>query len=288
MPFDPDKLLARRFDDVEHSYSERDTMLYALGLGCGADPMDVADLRFVYENGAGLAALPTMPVVLGISFGWMQEPATGIDYMQVLHGEQGLELHGPVPASGTVVGRTRIVDIVDKGAAKGAFVYTTRDVSETASGRKIATLTQTTVLRGNGGFGGAARPSPPAHRIPARPADLAVDLATLPQAALIYRLSGDTNPLHADPTVAKMAGFERPILHGLCSFGVAGRALLKACCGNDPAGLKSMAVRFSAPVYPGETIRTEIWRDGATISFRARVLERDVVVIDNGRAEIVG
>lgn len=112
------------------------------------------------------------------------------------------------------------------------------------------------------------------------------DLATLPQAALIYRLSGDDNPLHADPAVARAAGFPRPILHGLCSFGVAGRAVLKSCCGNDAARLKTMRVRFSAPVFPGETIRTELWRDGALVSFRARALERDVVILDHGAAAI--
>jgi acyl dehydratase len=144
----------------------------------------------------------------------------------------------------------------------------------------------TTMLRGDGGWGGKSGPQPAPHRLPETAPELHVDLKTYPNSALIYRLSGDWNPLHADPKAAAAGGFARPILHGLCTFGVVGRALIAGCCGGDPARLKCMAVRFSSPVYPGETIRTEIWRDGATASFRARVLERDVVVLNNGLATV--
>jgi acyl dehydratase len=283
MPIDYEKLKNWKFPDVKQRYTARDTILYALGVGAGSDPTDEDELRFVYE--AELRALPTMGVVLGGPGFWLKDPAAGVDWRKVLHGEQGLTLHRPLPPAATVIGRSRVTEIIDRGD-KGAFMYSERDVIDQASGARLCTLTSTTVLRGEGGFGGPTRPVQEPHRLPERAPDLAVDLATLPQAALIYRLSGDDNPLHADPRVARAVGFPRPILHGLATFGVAGRALLKACCGNDPARLTHMQLRFSAPVFPGETIRTEIWRDGAMVSFRARVVERDAVVLNNGRATI--
>ncbi|MGU9979735.1 MaoC/PaaZ C-terminal domain-containing protein [Phreatobacter sp. HK31-P] len=284
MAIDYQKLKNWHFPDLEHRYEAKDTILYALGVGCGADPMDRSELPFVYED--GLKALPTMAVVLGYPGFWLKDPQTGVDWRKILHGEQGLVIHKPLPASGTVIGRTRVTEIVDKGPGKGALLYSDRDVIDKASGDLLATLTSTTFIRGEGGFGGPSGPSPEPHALPDRAPDETVNLKTLPQAALIYRLSGDDNPLHADPDVAAVAGFERPILHGLCTYAVAGRAVLKACCGNDPARLRRFNVRFSAPVLPGETIRTEIWRSGSTVSFRARVVERDIVVLNNGLAEV--
>ncbi len=286
MPIDAEKLLNWPFEDLEHTYQARDTMLYALGVGAGSDPMDESDLKFVYED--GLAALPSMAVVLGYPGFWLKEQNTGADWRRLLHGEQGLVLHHPLPTSGTVIGRTRVTGLVDKGEGKGALLYSKRDVFDKASGTHLATLTSTSFLRGDGGFGGASGPTRAPHAIPDRAPDATLDLPTLPQAALIYRLSGDYNPLHADPKVAAAGGFPRPILHGLCTYAVACRALLRLACDNDPSRLKAMDVRFSAPVYPGETIRTEIWRDGAVISFRCTVVERALKVLDNGRAEVVG
>lgn len=285
MPIDYQKLMTWPFPDLEHRYEAKDTILYALGVGCGADPMDRSELPFVYEE--GLQCLPTMAVVLGYPGFWLKDPATGVDWRKVLHGEQGLVIHRPLPATGTVIGRTRVTEIVDKGPGKGALLFSDRDVIDKATGALLATLTSTTFIRGEGGFGGPSGPTPDPHPLPDRAPDMSLDLKTLPQAALIYRLSGDYNPLHADPDVALGAGFPQPILHGLCTYAVAGRAILKACCANDPARLRRLDVRFSAPVMPGETIRTDIWRDGATVSFRARVVERDVVVLTNGRAEVV-
>lgn len=284
MAIDYDKLKNWDFGEIEQTYTTKDSILYALGLGLGADPMDERQLRFVYED--GMAALPTMSVVLGYPGFWLKDPETGVDWVKVLHGEQGIIVHKPLPAEGTVVGRTRVTEIIDKGEGRGALILSERDVVDKASGDLLATLTSTTFARGDGGFGGPEGPSPKPHALPERDADEVCDLPTLPQAALIYRLSGDFNPLHADPKVAVAAGFERPILHGLCTLGVAGHALLKTACGYDPARFKSMALRFSAPVYPGETIRTEIWRDDGLISFRSSVVERDVVVLNNGRAEV--
>jgi acyl dehydratase len=280
-----DKLLALDIPAVEHVYDPKDVMLYALGLGLGQDPMNEDELAFVYEK--NLKVLPTFALVQGYSPYWLRNPATGVNWTKVVHGEQGLRLHKPVAPQGTVIGKTRIVEVIDKGEGKGALVFSERRVTDKASGELLATLTQTTFCRADGGFGGPKREAPSPHALPERAPDIICDLPTRPEMALIYRLSGDINPLHAEPEFAKAAGFPRPILHGLATFGVAGHALLKSLCGYDPARLAAIAGRFSAPVFPGETIRTEIWRDGAVASFRARVLERDVVAINNGRADIV-
>ncbi len=283
MAIDYDRLINWPHPEIEHSYSEKDTILYALGVGLGADPVDLDQVRFVYED--GLQALPTLAVVLAYPGFWIKDPDTGIDWVKVLHGEQGIVIHKPLPAAATVVGRTRVTEIIDKGEGRGALLYWERQVHE-KGGDLLATLTGTTFCRGDGGFGGPTGPAPQPHPIPDRDPDRICELPTLKQAALIYRLSGDYNPLHADPRVAAKAGFEAPILHGLCTLGVAGHALLKTVCGYDPTRFKSMALRFSAPVYPGETIVTEMWQDGDIVSFRARVKERDIVVLNNGRAEI--
>ena len=238
----------------------------------------------VYEK--NLKILPTFAVVLAWPGFWARDLDTGIDWVRLVAGEQGLVLHGPLPTHGRMLGRMRITEIVDKGPGKGALVYSERTVTDQATGEKIATVTQTTFCRGDGGFGGPAREPPPVHAIPERAPDLVCDLPTRPEMALIYRWNADMNPLHVDPAIAKAAGYPRPILHGLATFGVAGHAILKTMCGYDPARFKSIAGRFSSPVFPGETIRTEMWRDGPVVSFRARLVERDVVVLNNGRAEI--
>lgn len=274
------QLKNRDFPVIEHSYSERDTMLYALGVGVGCDPLDTRALRYVYED--GLLALPTMAAVLAYPGFWIKEPDTGVDWTQVLHADQDIVIHRPLPTAGTVRAQTRVSEIIDKGPGKGAFIYSGRTVVDAATGEPICTLSQNTMARGHGGFGGAATEPPAPHPVPTGEPDLICDLPTLPQAALIYRLSGDYNPLHADPAVARQGGFERPILHGMCTFGVAGHAVLKMCCDYDARRFHSIKARFSAPVYPGETIRTEIWREAGGVAFRCKVVERDLVVINNG------
>jgi acyl dehydratase len=284
MAIDYARLKAWQFEDVKQRYSAKDAILYALGIGLGRDPVDAAELRFLYED--AIAVLPTFAVVLGYPGGWLRDPRTGVDWKQVLHGEQGLELHRPLPAEGEIVGRTRIEEIIDKGPGKGALLYSTREVIDLTSGELLCALRSTTFCRGDGGFGGPAGPTKSPHPLPEKPHDLACDLPTSPRAALIYRLSGDYNPLHIDPAVARTAGFPKPILHGLGTYGVAGHALLKTLCGYDPSRLRRMDVRFSAVVFPGETIRTEIWRTApGKASFRCRVLERDAIVLNNGYAE---
>ncbi len=283
-------LLNRRFEPRHHAYTARDTVLYALGVGLGADPLDEAELPFVYEgvDGRSLRALPTLANVLGHPGFWAREPDTGIDWRRLLHAEQAFRLHRPLPPAADVEGRTRVTALWDKGAAKGALMQVEREIVDRASGETLATVTQLSILRGDGGFGegaSAGGPEPP-HALPARSPDFVCDLPTQPRAALIYRLSGDYNPLHADPAVARSAGFERPILHGLCTLGVAGHAVLKAVLGYNPARFAAMRVRFTAPVLPGDTLRTALWVDGDTVSLRTSALERDRVVLDHGRVDL--
>ena len=284
MTLDPQTILNWKFPEIEHAYTEKDTILYALGLGCGSEPGEADDLKFVYER--GLLALPTMAVVLAYPGNWLESRQSTADYSKVLHGEQYLTLHRPLPPSGVVVGKTRVTNLLDKGNEKGAVLYVERRIVDKASGTPIATMSSAAVLRGDGGFGGKPGPQPEPHKLPDGAPARHVDIKTAPNAALIYRLSGDKNPLHADPKAAAAGGFKTPILHGLCTYGVAGRAIIKACCGGDPARLTGLQVRFSAPVFPGETIRTEMWPDASQVSFRARVVERDVVVLNNGLAKL--
>lgn len=284
MAIDYDKLMALQIPAREQSYGPKDCILYALGVGLGQDPMDQDQLGFVYEK--NLKVLPSMGAVLGHPGFWMRELATGIDWVRIVNGEQGVRLHRPLPTENVVVGRQRIVEVIDKGAGKGALVFTERQISDKGTGEAIATVTQTTFCRADGGFGGPPRQAPAPHPLPTRAPDAVCDLKTRPEQALIYRLSGDRNPLHADPEVAKAADFPRPIMHGLGNFGIAGHAVLKTLCGYDPHRLVSLTCRFSAPVFPGETLRTEMWCDGEEVSFRTRVLERDVVAVNNGRAEV--
>jgi len=285
-------LKKRHFPDIVQTYVERDTMLYALGIGFGHDPLDERQLQYVYEK--NLKALPTMAAVLGYPGFWVKEPDTGIDWVRILHGEQSIRIHKPLPVAGTVVGKLHLKAIVDKGKDRGALLLQEREVFDRNSGELLATVDSLSFARGDGGFselegngpkgGDSPPPVPPAT--PDAPPDIVCDLPTAPQAALIYRLSGDYNPLHADPGYARKAGFKKPILHGRCTFSVAGHALLKTLCGYDPARLVAMEGRFSSPVYPGETIRTEMWVDGTTVSFCSTVPEREVTVLDHGLAEI--
>jgi acyl dehydratase len=285
MPIDYDKLIQWKIPVIEQKLTTRDTILYALGVGLGADPCDANQLKFVYEQ--NLQALPTMAIILGYPGPWHAHPDTGITRSHVVHGEQSFAIHQPLPVEGEFVSLNRIAGVVDKGKDKGALVMTECTVRDKASGNTLCTLTSTTFCRADGGFGGPGGPTKMPHPLPATPPDSVCDLPTLPQAALIYRLSGDYNPLHADPAAAQKAGYQQPILHGRCTFSIAGHAILKTCCGYDPARFRSMAGRFSSPVYPGETIRTEIWRNGNSVSFRSTVPARGVTVLNNGRAEII-
>ena len=283
MPFDAQQLMDYPIPEARQKLTPKDCILYALGVGVGDDPVDENQLRFVYE--ANLLTMPTMANVLAHPGFWMKAGETGMDWRQILHGEQKFTIHRPLPVEASLVGRTRVTAIMDRGEGRGAYIYLERVVTDEETGEDICTLEQTTVARGDGGCGTVGKVERSRRAIPVRDADYVCDLATLPQAALVYRLSGDYNPLHADPEVARSVGFDRPILHGLCTFGVAGHAILKTCCDYDPARIRSTFVRFTAPVFPGETIRTEMWNADDGLAFRARALERDAVVLGSGWVE---
>jgi acyl dehydratase len=286
---DPRRLLARPFALLHHAFETRDVQLYALGVGLGADPLDERQLRYVYEGAGGdsLVCLPTFANVLAYPGFWAREPDTGIDWTRVVHAEQRIALHETLPARGRVVGRNRVSALWDRGEGKGAFLEQQREIRDEGSGALLATVTQLSLLRGDGGCGSASEGAPPApHALPERSPDAVCDLPTLPQAALIYRLSGDFNPLHADPQVARRAGFERPILHGMATMGVAAHAVLRTLLDYDAARFAGMRVRFTAPALPGDTLRTEMWVDGQVVSLRTTAVERGAVVLNNARVDL--
>ena len=283
MSFNPTAMLARPPKVTRQTYSKRDTILYALGVGAGIeDATNAAELRFLYER--DLVALPTLAIVIAAPSFWMDAPDLAIDWKKVLNAGQELVVSRPIPVEGSVSTELRIDAIWDKGTDKGAVMESSRILRD-ESGAELATIRQTHFLRGNGGFGGAPQPKESERFNPAsRAPDNVIDLPMRQEQALIYRLSGDYNPLHIDPQIGRAAGFEKPILHGSCTFGIVARAVLRATLGNDPARLRRFGARFSRPVYPGDTIRTEIWRDGDGIYFRALAKERGIVVLDRGHA----
>lgn len=269
-------------------YTSKDTILYALGVGAATEnPLHVDDLTFVYER--DLQALPTFAALLAGNPDWIMDPKIGIDLRLVLHGEQFLTIHRPIPAQGHVYTNESVDEIYDKGAGKGAVIYLTRKVHAADSDALLATAGYSIFIRGCGGFGGSAQGQPTPYRMPeGRDPDATLALITRPEQAVIYRLSGDSNPLHIDPEVALSAHFDRPILHGMCSYGIAGRAILKLRCGSDATRLRKLDVRFANPVFPGETLRTEVWDVGpGKLAFRVRAIERDVIALNNGYAEYV-
>lgn len=276
------------FPALRQAWTEKDAILYALALGYGSDPVDPAQLRYVYEP--DLQVVPAFANVLCHPGFWLGDPRTGVDAKRVVHVEQRMQLHAPLPARGTARAQTRVLDVTDKGEGKGALVVFQRKLFDDATGAPLATIEQHVLCRGDGGFSGEpAAASPPRKADAQEPGapDAVIDIPVLPQAALVYRLSADPNPLHADPAVARAAGFARPILHGLCTFGIACRALLEALGSSHPAALKAMTGRFSAPVTPGEVLRTEIWRGNSEngVRFRCRVPARDTTVLAGGTAE---
>lgn len=275
--------------DVRQSYTEKDTILYALGLGIGSDPVDEQQLRFVYEK--NLVSMPTMAAVLASPGAWMRDrKELGIDFFKLVHGEQSVILHRPIPCAGTVIGRSRVTRIVDKGEGKGAVMHVEKALYDEQTGDHIATAEQVLFLRGDGGFsqgGSGDEAATPAPATPESEPELVVELPTRTDAALLYRLSGDSNPLHADPVVAQKVGFSRPILHGLATYGNACHGIVKAYCDYDPARLKEIRARLTSPVFPGETIVLECWKiSNEEVAFRGRLKERDVQVLSNGRARL--
>ncbi|MBO9355185.1 3-alpha,7-alpha,12-alpha-trihydroxy-5-beta-cholest-24-enoyl-CoA hydratase [Bordetella petrii] len=269
--------------DGAQSYSRRDSMLYSLGLGYGMDPLDPAQLPYVYEKDQ--KAVPSLCLALAYPGLWLREPSLGIDWSNIFNGEVRFDIHAPIPPEGSVTSKSRIVAVQDKGKDKGATIHSERMLFDAAGG-PLATIAQTVVLRGDGGQGGFGEAPPVAPVVPERKPDRVARIETARNAALVYRLSGDYHPLHADPGTARAMGLKEPILHGFCSFGMACRAAIDALCAGDPGRIKSMSGRFVSPVYPGDVLQFEFFRRDSGIQWRARVPAREIIVIDRGQVEI--
>ncbi|MCG8371202.1 MAG: MaoC family dehydratase N-terminal domain-containing protein, partial [Proteobacteria bacterium] len=253
MALDYDKLMSTVENDLPFSYTDADSILYALSVGMGRDPLDARELGFVYEQGEPLRTVPTMATVLvpemfPVGLGW--------DYNQILHGEQRLKLHRPLPPAADLLVNKRVVDAFDRGPSRGALILLEAEGRLASDGTALFTLGCSIVARGDGGFGGPKGKGIPPHRTPRREPDLSCAIETRADQALLYRLTGDRNPLHADPARARAVGFDRPILHGLCTLGVACKAVLQTICDYDHTLIEEFDARFSAPVLPGDTITT--------------------------------
>lgn len=276
----PAAIQAFDFGSPEQSYTRRDAILYALGVGLGSDPCDPDDLRFLDER--SLAVLPTFAVTLCSPGQWIRDPALGVDFKRLVHLAQSARFLAPLAPEAVVSGTARIVSLTDRGEGRGALLVLDRGIYDAKTGRENCRLQQKLLLRGDGGFGG--EPAPREARFsPEGTANSTYRFRTSPRAALVYRLSGDWNPLHLDPEIAREAGFPRPILHGLASYAVAGVAVSRAC-GRNPAGVKHLACRFSGVVLPGDELLFEVWQHStATARFRAKIGE--LTVLDDGEIE---
>lgn len=273
MAMNPERLLNHAFGEIVHSYSERDVILYALGLGLGHDPVDRDDLIFLLE--ARLAVVPTFAVTLASPGAWIAAPEFGVNFVKLVHAEQAAWFHAPLPAAAEIVGRARVLSLSDRGPERGAVLVLQRDVHDARNGTHYCTLHQTLLMRGDGGFGGPPVANTSVER-PERSPDHTVHVPVSLRAALIYRLSGDRNPLHADPDIAAKAGFARPILHGLASYGMAGVAVARAC-GHPVTQVAALQCRFSSVIFPGDVIDFSIWQSGESAVFQAFVGERKVL-----------
>jgi acyl dehydratase len=257
-------------------------MLYAYGIGLGADPMDEKELAFVNEACATPRALKVVPTFASVA-AWGAGPGEmNLNRVLVVDGERDITFHQPLATAAHIIADSSVREVYDKGKDKGV-VISHQTVLKNEKGEKLATLVASRFARGDGGFGGPNLTQPEPHKMPSRAPDKTVDISTRPDQALIYRLCGDRNPLHSDPEFAKKAGFPQPILHGMCTYGITCRGVLQTYADYDPAAFKQHAVRFSSPVYPGETVTMEMWKDGNVISFEAKVKARGVTVIKSGK-----
>ena len=279
-----DFLMAQRASDAAHAYNERDSMLYAMAVGMGRDPFDTRELDFVYERRGTLRSVPSQAVTVA-RHNLIYD--IGLDVPKMLHGEQKLTLHRPLPPAAEVLADHRVREVYDKGPAKGLLIETDTRV-RLKDGTPLFDVHNLYFARGDGGIGSPAVLRNNTQPMPERAPDVVRVTQTLPWHALLYRLTGDRNVIHADPDIARQMGFNGPILHGSATLGIACREVLAGVCDYDPARMKSLGTRFTAVVYPGDRIETDIWVDANQVRFRCRVPERNALVLDHGECGIAG
>jgi acyl dehydratase len=281
MPIKYDEVMALKNIGQKYSWTDREVMLYAVGIGMGADPMDEKELSFVNEGYYTPRELKVVPTYASVA-AWGSGPGhIDVNRVMVVDGERDITFHKPMPVKADITADSRVLGVFDKGKDKGAVIRR-ETILRDEGGAPLATLVASQFARGDGGFGGPSEGQPEPHKIPDRKPDMTVDISTRPDQALLYRLCGDRNPLHSDPEFAKRGGFDRPILHGMCTYGLSCRAVLQTYADYDPNAFKRHAVRFSSPVFPGETVSFDLWKDGNVISIEGKVRSRNVTVIRNG------
>lgn len=281
MQFDPKKLAALKIPARRQRYGLEERRLYALGIGCGIEASEPRELAYAGPD-APLVS-PAIATTVGAPGFWLRNLPTGIDWRHVVHGELLLTLHRPMPVDGDMTGRSRIVEIIDKGEGRAALVVAERELRESETGTLYAVITDTFYLIGAGGFGGANKPTRRLAAVPDRAHDLEVSRQTHTQMAFLHRMSGDNNPVHTDPVIARELGYDRPILHGVSTYGVACQALVQGLCEGAPERVQSMACRFAAPVYPGQRISIEAWHTGpGEAAFLARIVSTGAIVLSHG------
>ena len=284
MTIDLDLLLALQIPNKVQIYDWSQCALYSLGIGFGMNPLDSNEVKYVFEN--GLEVFPTMVNVLADPGFWIRDLAPEINWVQVVHGEQSVRFYQPLRVHDEVVGISRIIHVMDKGPGRGAVLYVERKIKRRETGEEIANILQTIFCRGDGGFGGAAHAYFDIPTLNGANSRLIARYETSPQAALIYRLLADLNPLHIDPLVAREAGYERPILHGLVTHGLAGRAVIDTCCGGISSLITRLDVRMSSPVFPGDVIVFEVSRHTTQKAYFTAYVESDNrQVVSKGYAE---
>lgn len=282
MSLEYESLLATSVENLPVSYSDRDAILYAIGVGFCSSAQDSKELPYVFE----LPALKTVP-----TFASVLPPAdfladSGWNASRVLLAGLSLDLYRPLPASADLLVNRHVVSVDDKGKEHGAMIVVQTDVRLAKDDTAVCTLGSTLIARGDGGFGGPGGSPPEPHTLPARDPDLSCTSSTRPDQALLFRLSGERKPLHVDPQAARAAGFPQPLLHGECTYGIACRAVLNTICDYDHTLIIGFDARFSAPVYPGDILTTDMWQDRNIVSFRCSVKARDSIVLSNGKCTL--